>query len=201
MFQIERAWVDDQDDTVVDRLVLEYPQYRELLCEFFDFLMLGEYELPPSVSEEEITRLIHSIDVPDNWVQLLRQETGKKLGDIAKELSNTSVDYMQMVNRLPELVPSAVKENLASEMEQRFGLAAWQTRRYLSSNPEIPLAACRDDAFPEPPKTFEELLARSGLTKKEQRYWLKIAEGGTTQNDQDSAKSARRKKTPRGDQP
>src|SRR5579862_2496935 len=52
--QIDRAWADKQDRTLVDRLSSEYPQFEEELRDFFADLVLGvEEQATEDFSEAE----------------------------------------------------------------------------------------------------------------------------------------------------
>lgn len=48
--EIEQAWLDQKDRTVVYRLSEQHPEFRELLYEFFEDLVLGPEESPDSAN-------------------------------------------------------------------------------------------------------------------------------------------------------
>lgn len=52
--EIDRAWRDKKDRTIVDRLSREHPEFQDELCEFFSDLVLGpEQQLSDDMSNAE----------------------------------------------------------------------------------------------------------------------------------------------------
>lgn len=177
LMQLERAYVDEGDTSLIDRLCREYPEHAGELCEFFDAMLLHEeYAGPPLLAEVEIQELLAEVRKKEHWVTFLRAQTGKDVDEIASGLTRASMEYLYLVSRLPQLVPSAVKFRLAGEIEKNFGVSRRATLQHLVLNPDLTQAASRKEAFANPPTTFEELLKLSGLTKKDREYWLKIGE-------------------------
>jgi hypothetical protein len=79
--QIERAWFDNRDRTLVYRLSEQHPEFREQLYEFFEDLVLG----PEECREPEI---IEAEERVSHWLQ----STGLKIAATAaaRERSATS---------------------------------------------------------------------------------------------------------------
>ena len=110
-----------------------------------------------------------------NWVFFLRKRTNQTLTGLARELPNVTTEYLILVSRHPNVVPSVVKRHIAKEVEKAWGIPTRESFEYLSDNPKLMRAASRSEPFGKNPKTFSELLDRAAFTSEQKDFWLQYS--------------------------
>lgn len=108
--EIESAWVNNRDDTVVDRLATEYPEYAEALYDFFSLLI--DVELDENLESEDLTK---SVDRTRIW---LEQEGYRQACRIGREqdIEASPTSSGQTINGDAEgPVAKEISENKATE--------------------------------------------------------------------------------------
>jgi hypothetical protein len=113
-------------------------------------------------------------DVKSTWVMFLRNRTKKTLPDIVQRLGNVTTEYLILVSRHPQVVPQKAKECIAEKVERVWGISAQDSFHYFAERSHAVRAASRSRPFEQEPRTFEELLSRSALTKEQMLYWLQL---------------------------
>lgn len=113
-------------------------------------------------------------DVKPTWIMFLRDRTKKTLPDIVQSLGDVTTEYLILVSRHPQVVPQRAKECIAEKVEKVWGISAVDSFHYLAERSHAVRAASRSRPFQQEPRTFEELLSRSALTKEQMLYWLQL---------------------------
>jgi hypothetical protein len=113
-------------------------------------------------------------DVKPTWIMFLRDRTKKPLPAIVKSLENVTTEYLILVSRHPQVVPQRAKECIAEKVERVWGISSQDSFHYLAERSHAIRAASRSRPFEQAPRTFEELLSRSALTKEQMLYWLQL---------------------------
>lgn len=108
----------------------------------------------------------------NNWIAFLRQMTRQTLPELARHLPNVTTEYLVLVSRHPNVVPMAVKKQMATSVETAFGVNIQESLSYLLDQPRISRAASRDRPFEKEPKTFDEVLDRSGFNADQRSFWI-----------------------------
>lgn len=110
----------------------------------------------------------------DNWIAFLRQITKRTLPELARNLPNVTTEYLVLISRHPNVVPMAVKRHMATSVQTAFGVNIQESLSYLLDQPRISRAASRDRPFEKEPKTFEEVLDRSGFNADQRSFWIAL---------------------------
>lgn len=131
----------------------------------------------PAGGERNSTRGLESggAQKDETWLAFLKRRTGQGIVGVARSLTNASTEYVAMVSRYPHLVPQGVKQELARQVEERWGIASRDSLDLLEAPPRLVKAASRSEPFGPEPKSFEELLGRSALTDSQKQAWLRYA--------------------------
>jgi hypothetical protein len=93
---------------------------------------------------------------------------------IAAMLKNVTIEYLVLISRHPNIVPTAVKKTLAANIEQVWGIALNDSIQCLDIKPNVVRAASRSRPFAPEPQTFEELLDRSELNQEQKSFWVHL---------------------------
>ena len=129
-------------------------------------------EVHSDVQRVEVSKTTN--DVKPTWIMFLRDQTKKTLPAIVKSLENVTTEYLILVSRHPQVVPQRAKECIAEKVERVWGISAQESFHYLANRSHAIRAASRSRPFEQEPRTFEELLSRSALTKEQMLYWLQL---------------------------
>jgi len=129
-------------------------------------------EVHSDVQRVEVSKTTN--DVKPTWIMFLRDQTKKTLPAIVKSLENVTTEYLILVSRHPQVVPQRAKECIAEKVERVWGISAQDSFHYLAERSHAIRAASRSRPFEQEPRTFEELLSRSALTKEQMLYWLQL---------------------------
>lgn len=108
----------------------------------------------------------------ENWIAFLRQTTRQTLPELARHLPNVTTEYLVLISRHPNVVPLSVKRHMATCVQTAFGVNVQESLPYLLDQPKISRAASRDRPFEKEPKTFEEVLDRSGFNADQLSFWI-----------------------------
>lgn len=111
----------------------------------------------------------------ETLLAFLKRRTGQGIVGVARSLANASTEYVAMVSRYPQLVPQGVKQELARQIEERWGIASGESLDLLGGPPRFVKAASRSEPFGPEPRNFGELLERSALTNSQKQAWLRYA--------------------------
>lgn len=112
----------------------------------------------------------------ETWLAFLKRRTGENLPGLAQSLTDATQEFVVLVSRHPTVVPTPVKQELARQIEARWGINADESLTCLGSQPRLVRAASRANAFGPEPTTFEELLNRSALTNAQKQAWLRYGD-------------------------
>jgi hypothetical protein len=93
---------------------------------------------------------------------------------IAARLKNVTTEYLILISRHPNIVPTVVKKTLATNIEQVWGIDLNDSIQYLDIKPNVVRAASRSRPFAPEPQTFEELLDRSELNQEQRSFWVHL---------------------------
>ena len=175
--QIELAWADRSDvqndaqtpSHLVDRLAAAHPNYAAELYDFYALLVETELMQASAVAKQPVLDRVRS------FVSQLCEHTGAKATEIAARLS---VPYPLLVamQRHPQSVPQRVREELASRAANLLQFDRLRALTALAQPYAEPMAASRDKAYQHEEVTFDQLLKRAKVSKKEQQYWLSLAD-------------------------
>ena len=106
----------------------------------------------------------------------LRLATGLKATEIAEKMG-VSVTFLSDLSSYPNVIPFGARKEAAKRAAVSFpGVAerdALDSFGYVSYQP---VAAFRDDPFPEGEVDFEKIVRRSDMSKEQKQYWLSLAE-------------------------
>ncbi len=187
--ETERAWIDRRDASVVDRLAAEHPEHATELYELFSALLFGS-SLPGEpaqaaaartrawLEEEGLDRARHVARQerrPPSFVRFLQQRTGEPPDAIARRIGDVSWEFLVQVSRYPSLVPAPVRQELADRIGRRWSVGPEECLDRIEASGLVPRAASRRQPFPPEPASFEDLLARSSLGRKQRSYWAGLA--------------------------
>jgi hypothetical protein len=201
--QIECAWTDGQDRTLVFKLAQQHPEFSEELHEFFADLVVD-----PAYPDEVTNRFLEAEDRVAEWlnqsgfdvassvaaspkdtstsvdaatpeygsnlIMFLKRQTNNALPNIVRRLENMTSEYLILVSRHPQVVPERAKEFIAKQIEDVWGISFGDSFHFLTANPHAVRAASRSSPFGPEPRTFEELLKRSDLSKEQMSFWLNL---------------------------
>lgn len=203
MEEIERAWIERQDDSVVDRLAKEHPELAERLYLFFATVVDAPDELDrkrPELSDsaartrewltrEGFTRAANS-GQPDatptrrvaeeatySFVGLLRQLTQASPRVLAAELEITP-DFLVEVSSHAAVLPLEAKHELARRANKARGIAVERVLASLETPVLLQRAASRDEAYAATSVTYDELVSQSQMSNMQKRYWSKFGRKG-----------------------
>ena len=171
--QIELAWADRHDAQTVDRLAAAHPDHAAELYDFYALLIETDLmQAPPVVIAAKQPVLLERVR---SFVSQLCEHTGAKATEIAARLS---VPYPLLVamQRHPQSVPQRVREELATRAANLLQFDRLRALAALAQPYAEPMAASRDKAYQHEEATFAELLKRAKVSKKEQQYWLSLAD-------------------------
>jgi hypothetical protein len=114
----------------------------------------------------------------DTWIAFLRRRVRQSLPKVASALPNVTVEYLVLVSRHPDSVPSGVCKALAQFVENQWQVPADESLQCLSNQRLVIRAASRSRPFGKEPSSFDELLERSALTSEQKTFWLQYAASG-----------------------
>jgi hypothetical protein len=203
--EIECAWTDGQDRTLVFKLAQQHPEFSEELHEFFadlvvdpvypdevanrflegeervaEWLNQSAFDIASSVTaapKDTSTSTSADAETPEygsNLIVFLKKRTQNALPNIVRRLENVTVEYLILVSRHPQIVPQRAKEFIAKQIEDVWGISSGDSFHFLTVNPRAVRAASRSSPFGPEPRTFEELLKRSDLSKEQMSFWLNL---------------------------
>ncbi len=185
----ERAWVDRRDPGAADRLAADHPEHAEELYDFFAALVEGTRgdSVPDATArraaertrswlhEEGFDRALAAARRPRSFASFLHELAGPRPEDAVTKIGDVSWEFLALVSRYPAVVPPAVREELASRVARAWSLSPEVCLERIAASRPAPRAASRERPYPPAPSTFEELLARSSLGRKERAYWQEVA--------------------------
>jgi hypothetical protein len=115
-------------------------------------------------------------DETQTWIAFLRRRSHQRLPELAKALPNVNSEYLVLVSRHPDIVPTNVCRALATFVEERWRIPVDESLRYLQRRQIVVRAASRSRSFETEPTTFKDLLERSDLSAEQKTFWLEYAE-------------------------
>lgn len=163
--EIEIAWLERQDDTVVDRLAAQHPAYARSLYDFFSLLIAADLD-QASVRANNVL----------SFLEYLTKRTGKKPTTIAAKM-NVPYPFLLQVQRYPQNVPPAALNEIATRAARAWGIDLPQTLAVLERPARTAIAASRDEAYSAAPE-YQEMINRAKMKKKEQEFWLSFIARG-----------------------
>lgn len=89
--EIEQAWLDHGDRTIVYRLSEQHPEFRELLYEFFEDLVLGPAESPDSANFAEAE------DRVQQWLESTGFDIARQAATQSGTTPTTNIDTKRVV--------------------------------------------------------------------------------------------------------
>ncbi|HZS08491.1 MAG TPA: hypothetical protein VFD58_26895 [Blastocatellia bacterium] len=162
--EIEIAWEDRRDDTAVDRLAAQHPEYARPLYDFFSLLVALELDEQPVKVESNVR----------SFLEYLCQRTGEKPTAIATKMK-VPYPFLLMVQRHPQNVPEAARAEIADRAVKAWGVDRQQALRTLEHPFQQAIAASRDKPYSADAPDYAEMVKKSKMNKKEQEYWLSFA--------------------------
>lgn len=111
----------------------------------------------------------------ETWIAFLRRRVGKTLPEIAESVLDVTPEYLVLIGRYPQVVPSGVKGEVAKRIESAWGVSQHETMSQLEEPAAFALAASRSAPFEKEPSTFQDLLGRSALSTEQRKVWLRHA--------------------------
>lgn len=99
------------------------------------------------------------------------EATGMRPSQVADCLG-VSVSFLDDVNTYHDIVPSPVRARIVDLAEARLRLDRKRTEASLHVDPRLRMAACRDAEYGDEPRTFDDILKRSGMSPEQLRLWL-----------------------------
>ena len=169
--QIELAWAERRDPQTVDQLATLHPTAAAELYDFFALLL--ETELAQSLVTAPVKQSV--VERARSFISQLVEHTGAKATEIATRLS-VPYPLLVMMQRHPQSVPQRVREELATRAANLLQFDRLRALAALAQPYAEPMAASRDKAYEAEDLSFADLLKRAKVTKKEQQYWLSLAD-------------------------
>ena len=210
MEEIERSWMEDRDESVVDRLAGEHPEFAEELYLFFativdapDQLELSRPDLAQSAAQtrdwlerEGFARAARSSaeerstettsTPPRETTELPAPTFVALLRQTGAPLStlaaemDVTLDFLVELSRHAALVPLGAKRELATRAHRALNLDVARSLASLEAPVELQRAASRKGAFSSARMTFDDLVLQSQLSADQKNYWLQLGQQSPT---------------------
>lgn len=187
--QVERAWLDQGDLLLVDRLAGEHPELAGELYDFSSALVDSAYEtsIPDELARQAARRTRALLEdeglersaraarhMPGTFIRFLRERSAAHPEEIVRRVGGVSWEFLVMVSRYPALVPAAAANQLVKRISKALGIPAQECLARLKSSGLAPTAASRSLPYPPEPTSFADLLERGALGEKELAYWRRF---------------------------
>ena len=171
--QIELAWAERRDPQTVDQLATLHPTAAAELYDFFALLIETQLAQPLALATQSVKPTV--AERVRSFINQLVEHTGAKATEIAARLD---VPYALLVSiqRHPQSVPQRVREELANRAATIFQFDRLRALQSLAQPYQEAIAASRDKAYEREEITFAEMLKRAKVSKKDQQYWLTLAD-------------------------
>jgi hypothetical protein len=169
--QVELAWAGSRDRHTVDALAAAHPSLSAELYDFFSLLV--ETDLAQSFAVQTVKQTV--AERVRSFLAQLTEHTGAKATEIAARL-NVPYPLLVMMQRHPNGVPQRIREELANRAAAIFQFDKLRALAALAQPYQEAMAASRDTAYQREEIDFAEMLKRAKLNKKEQQYWLSLAD-------------------------
>ena len=163
--EIEIAWEDQRDDTAVDRMAAEHPDYARPLYDFYSLLVAVELDEQPVQAPSNVRSLM----------EYLTQRTGEKPTAIATKM-RVPYPFLLLVQRHPQHVPETAREEIADRAAKTWGVDRNTALRALEHPSQNAIAASRDNPYSTEAPEYDEMIKRAKMNKKEQEYWRSFAD-------------------------
>jgi hypothetical protein len=189
--EIETAWNESMDDSVVHRLAAEHPELTDELYAFFADVVESQYHLGQTrpefaVLDAKVREVLegargHSAAArPITFLALVREATGELVDTIAASMHVTP-DFLVEASERGAVLPLQARAELvrrARAMSQRRGTTEIDEREGVASfdvSSALDRAASRDAAYERTEVTYRELVERSSLSDADKQFWLGLA--------------------------
>ena len=188
--EIERAWTDRRDFSLVGRYAASHPELAEELYDFFSVLVPSYRNdaIPEDVARdaarqtrdflerdgfERAAEAARQTREPWPFIKFLRERSQAEPKEIARRIGRVSWEFLVMVSRHPPLVPKSVASELVSRVAAAWKIPLEECRARFEASGPVPRAASRKQPYLPGPATFAELLERSSLGEEDRSYWLR----------------------------
>lgn len=210
MEEIERSWMEDRDESAVDRLAAEHPEFAEELYLFFativdapDQLELSRPDLAQSAAQtrdwlerEGFARAARSsADERSTETTLTTPRETKEVptstflallrqtgAPLATLAAKMDVtqDFLVELSRHAALLPLGVKRELVTRAHRALKLDVGRSLASLEAPVELQRAASRKGAFASAQMTFDDLVRQSQLSADQKNHWLQLGQESPT---------------------
>ncbi len=189
--EIELAWNETMDDSVVHRLAAEHPELADELYSFFADVVEAEHHVGrPRPEFAELDRKVREMlegarhesaqSRPNTFLGLVRETTGEPVDMIAASM-NVTPDFLVDASEQGAVLPLRAREELvrrAREMSRVRGIREIDERQGVASfdvSSVMARAASRRTAYEPVNVTYRDVVERSSLSAAEKQFWLGLA--------------------------
>lgn len=189
--EVAAAWEIDRDYRVAVHLAAEFPDAADEIYALLDSLvhtaiaptppaeereataraLRAMIENGPESTEDPISPAAQPLPTSDEpLIDYAVEVTGLRPSQVADSLGVTA-SFLDDVNTHPESVPPFILDKIIDLAEARLSLDRDHVEQALSVNPRRRMAACRFEPYTPADVTYEQILARSGMSQKQRQEW------------------------------
>ena len=196
--EIETAWEERGDASLVERLAVEHPEHAAELFAFMDAIMEEDAELPAGAGAAAVTNTLAWLaeehrgpmaaeqpperpnkgagSTPQDLMGFLVVESGRGPAEIADALGDTPIELLAVFAQYPRLVAPPARRALAERVERGLGIDRRRVTAKFDESSEFARAASRSGGYGAGPKSYEDLLNIADLKGERRALWLRLGE-------------------------
>jgi len=195
--EIEAAWEERGDASLVERLAAEHPEHAEELFAFMDAILEEDADLPAGAGAAAVTNTLAWLaeehrppaagepperpnkgagNPPQDLMGFLVAESGKGPAEVAEALEDTPIELLAAFAQYPRLVKPPARRALAERVERGLGIDRRRVTAKLEEPSDFARAASRRGGYGAEPESYEDLLNIADLKGARRALWLRLGE-------------------------
>lgn len=196
--EIETAWEEHGDASLVERLASEHPQYAEELFAFMDAILEEDAELPAGAGAATVRRTVDwlaeehreeavaarpereparaAAGPPQDLLGLLVEESGREPVEIVQVIADTTLELLAVFAQYPRLVKPLARKAFATRAERGLGVDRRRVLAKFEESQPFARAASRRGGYGAEPQSYEELLDLAGLKEELRALWRRLGD-------------------------
>jgi hypothetical protein len=164
--QIENAWEEREDGSVVDQLAAQYPAYARSLYDFFALLIGVDLEARHQKTVEQAPNV-------RSLLEYLTQRTGEKPTAIAAKM-DVPYPFLLQAQRHPNVIPFRARTEIVKRAAHAWNVDETQAMSALE-NPQLDaIAASRNNPYSAEAPDFATIIKNAKMDKKDREFWLSL---------------------------